>query len=66
MVEMSDLPEYLFEAEEPKAQTELQVEEYKIQSALAKFKGNRTLSAKELGISRVTLWKRIKEYNIAV
>ena len=66
MIELSDLPEYLFEVEEPKAQTELQVEEYKIQSALAKFKGNRTLAAKELGISRVTLWKRIKEYNIAV
>jgi transcriptional regulator of acetoin/glycerol metabolism len=30
------------------------------------FKGNRTLAAKHLGISRVTLWKRIKDYNITV
>jgi transcriptional regulator of acetoin/glycerol metabolism len=28
------------------------------------FKGNRTLTARHLGISRVTLWKRLKELSI--
>ncbi|MBW2506265.1 MAG: hypothetical protein JRD19_04250, partial [Deltaproteobacteria bacterium] len=29
-------------------------------------KGNRTMAAKHLGISRVTLWKRIKDYNVQI
>jgi transcriptional regulator of acetoin/glycerol metabolism len=41
-------------------------EKEKIRDALTMFKGNRTLAAKHLGISRVTLWKRIKDYNITV
>jgi transcriptional regulator of acetoin/glycerol metabolism len=32
--------------------------------ALRKFNGNRTLAARHLGISRVTLWKIIKELKI--
>ena len=41
-------------------------EKERIREALTTFKGNRTLAAKHLGISRVTLWKRIKDYDIAV
>jgi PAS domain S-box-containing protein len=66
MIDVSDLPEYLFDMEEKSEQLELLTKKNKIQSALAMYKGNRTLAAKNLGISRVTLWKRIKEYNIAV
>ena len=43
---------------------ELQNEQDAIKAALTMYKGNRTLAAKHLGISRVTLWKRIKEYGI--
>jgi len=35
-----------------------------IRVALSMHKGNRTLAAKELGISRVTLWKRLKAMGI--
>ena len=64
-IDVSDLPDYVFQkAETEKA--EHMLEQDKIRSALDMFKGNRTLAAKHLGISRVTLWKRIKDYNIAV
>jgi transcriptional regulator of acetoin/glycerol metabolism len=36
----------------------------KLRSTLTLYKGNRTLTAKHLGISRVTLWKRLKELGI--
>jgi len=35
-----------------------------IREALANNSGNRTLAAKELGISRNTLWRKMKRYNI--
>jgi len=65
-VEVSDLPDYVFHEEAINEKTEKQAEQEKIKSALTMFKGNRTLAAKHLGISRVTLWKRIKDYNISV
>jgi PAS domain S-box-containing protein len=64
-IDVSDLPDYVFEEEKGELNEKL-VEKNKIHSALIMFKGNRTLAAKHLGISRVTLWKRIKDYNITV
>jgi two-component system response regulator HydG len=64
-VEVSDLPDYVFNVENGEKNEE-SGEKEKIHSALTMFKGNRTLAAKHLGISRVTLWKRIKDHNITV
>ena len=64
-IEVSDLPDYLFEEDNAESNKPL-AEKEKIHSALTMFKGNRTLAAKHLGISRVTLWKRIKDNNITV
>ena len=64
-IDVSDLPDYVFQKVEIE-KAEHVLEQDKIRSALEMFKGNRTLAAKHLGISRVTLWKRIKDYNIAV
>jgi len=64
-IEVSDLPDYVF-GEENSERNEHQLEQDRIHEALVMFKGNRTLAAKHLGISRVTLWKRIKDYNIKV
>ena len=62
-VEVTDLPEYVFQ--EKKVQESEQImDREKLHSALALNKGNRTLTAKHLGISRVTLWKRLKELGI--
>ena len=65
MIDVSDLPDYVFESEKVAA-PETSGEKEQIQAALAMYKGNRSLAAKHLGISRVTLWKRIKDYEIAV
>jgi transcriptional regulator with PAS, ATPase and Fis domain len=65
-VEVSDLPDYIFHEEAIGEKAENRSEQEKIKAALTMFKGNRTLASKHLGISRVTLWKRIKDYNIAV
>ena len=64
-IEVSDLPDYVFE-DGGLATNELKAEKDIIQDALLMFKGNRTLAAKHIGMSRVTLWKRIKDYNIKV
>jgi transcriptional regulator with PAS, ATPase and Fis domain len=62
-VEVTDLPEYVFQ--EKKAEgTEQIMDREKLRSTLTLYKGNRTLTAKHLGISRVTLWKRLKELGI--
>ena len=63
MVDVSDLPDYVFESEKIAA-PESMGEKEQILAALSMFKGNRTQAAKHLGISRVTLWKRIKDYEI--
>jgi len=65
-IDVSDLPDYVFEETRIEENSEESGEKEKIHSALTMFKGNRTLAAKHLGISRVTLWKRIKDYNITV
>ena len=64
-IDVGDLPDYVF-GNDAAVKNELQAEQDKIQAALTMHKGNRTLAAKHLGISRVTLWKRIKDYNIQV
>jgi transcriptional regulator of acetoin/glycerol metabolism len=33
-------------------------------NALRRFKGNQSETARVLGVSRVTIWKRIKKYEI--
>ncbi|MDX2435163.1 MAG: sigma 54-interacting transcriptional regulator [Desulfobacterales bacterium] len=65
IIDVSDLPDYVFDRNSSGI-NEQQLEKDNIQEALVMFKGNRTLAAKHLGISRVTLWKRIKDYNIKV
>lgn len=62
-IEVSDLPDYVFH-EDDKEDKDKNAEKERIISILAKHKGNRMSTAKELGISRVTLWKRLKEYGI--
>jgi PAS domain S-box-containing protein len=59
-VEVTDLPDYLFKRERP-VNSDKQLNREKMLSVLSLYKGNRTLTAKHLGISRVTLWKRLKE-----
>jgi len=58
-VEITDLPDYLFQqkAAEPAAKEN---DQERILKALALFKDNKTLAAKHLGISRATLWKKLK------
>lgn len=63
VIEITDLPDYLIH-EKPIETVDRRVDQEDIRSALALFKGNRTLAAKHLGISRVTLWKRMKMLGI--
>lgn len=58
-VEITDLPDYLFveKSGEPAVKEN---EHERILKALALFNDNKTLAAKHLGISRVTLWKKLK------
>ncbi len=63
-IEVADLPDYIFYEKKTTEENGQDVDRQKLQSALALCKGNRTLTAKHLGISRVTLWKRLKEYGI--
>jgi PAS domain S-box-containing protein len=62
-IEASDLPDYVFS--EKKVETgENPTDRERLLAALSQFKGNKTLTSKHLGISRVTLWKRLKELGI--
>ncbi|MDA8242050.1 MAG: sigma 54-interacting transcriptional regulator [Nitrospiraceae bacterium] len=63
-IEVSDLPDYVFVNKKEETRGNQRDTESNIKSALAMFKGNKTLTAKHLGISRVTLWKRLKELKI--
>jgi PAS domain S-box-containing protein len=62
-VEVSDLPDYVFSSKKEEGSPH-QDDREKIRSVLSMYKGNKTLTAKHLGISRVTLWKRLKELAI--
>jgi transcriptional regulator with PAS, ATPase and Fis domain len=59
IIEVTDLPDYLIFEKKSEA-SERRVNPDDIRTALSMHKGNRTLAAKHLGISRVTLWKRLK------
>ena len=69
-IEMEHLPSDLKEwaASHPTVQTPMgslaKEEVARIQQALSKHKGNKVATAKELGISRTTLWRRIKKYGL--
>lgn len=58
-IEVSDLPEYIFR--KGKREDDGDISKDRINAVLSKYKGNKTLAAKHLGISRVTLWKKLKE-----
>lgn len=62
-IEISDLPEYLVHEKKTEG-NEGRIGQEEIRSALSLYKGNKTLAAKHLGISRVTLWKRLKTFGI--
>lgn len=62
-IETSDLPDYVFISKKTE-KTENHIDSVKMRSVLSMYKGNRTLTAKHLGISRVTLWKKLKELGI--
>jgi PAS domain S-box-containing protein len=58
-IDLRDLPDYLvFDSRRSAAEGSTNQDE--IRSVLSLYKGSRTLAAKHLGISRVTLWKRLK------
>jgi transcriptional regulator of acetoin/glycerol metabolism len=40
------------------------VEEEHIRLVLARHRGNATAAARQLGISRTTLWRKLREYGI--
>ncbi len=46
-------------------QKSIEAEREAILAALRKHRGNRTRAAKELGVSRVTLWRKVTMYGIA-
>jgi PAS domain S-box-containing protein len=62
-IEVSDLPDYLVYEKKPE-ENDSRIGSEKIRATLALYKGNKTLAAKDLGISRVTLWKKIKALGI--
>ncbi len=65
-IDVSDLPSYLFSdpAGRPVSRKRSRVTREGIAEALRRSGGNRTLAARSLGVSRVTLWKRIKEMGL--
>ncbi len=62
-IEVSDLPDYLVHEKIPEG-GENNLEREHICSVISQCKGNKSLAAKHLGISRVTLWKKLKALNI--
>jgi len=62
-IEVSDLPEYVLYVKKNEG-GEKRADRDKIRLALLMFKGNKTLAAKHLGVSRVTLWKKLKDLGL--
>lgn len=75
IISLSDLPDYLNISSHvlalPEPHQNIQTKstitdvtkEY-IKSVLSEFDGNRTKTAQKLGISRTSLWRKIKQYNL--
>ena len=61
--DVSDLQNYLFH-EEKAREYKNALEREKIRSALSLHNGNKTLAAGHLGMSRVTLWKKLEELGL--
>jgi two-component system response regulator HydG len=59
-LEVSDLPDYILHPKKIEGKGN-HVDREKIRLALLMYKGNKTLAAKHLGVSRVTLWKKLKD-----
>ncbi len=65
IIDISDLPEYIFEKSSDNQENKRDIKNREqIINVLSRFNWNRTLSAKHLGISRVTLWKLMREFKI--
>ncbi len=62
-IEVPDLPDYIVRSKRSDGSEDL-VDRENLRSVLAMYKGNKTLTARHLGISRVTLWKKLKEAGI--
>jgi two-component system response regulator HydG len=62
-IEVPDLPDYLV-YEKKTDGGENRIDGEVLRATLTRYNGNRTLAAKHLGISRVTLWKRLKALGI--
>lgn len=58
-IDVQDLPDYLV-YDNRRSLADGPTNQDEIRSVLSLYKGSRTLTAKHLGISRVTLWKRLK------
>ena len=63
-IEPQHLPGHLLHAPAGAPATDCVVDEKCIQLALEEHHGNRTKAAESLGISRVTLWRKMKGYGI--
>ncbi len=63
-IEVLDLPDYLVH-ERKESADESSVERERIRSTLALYKGNKSLAARHLNISRTTLWKKLRSFNMA-
>ena len=42
-----------------------EIEKEHIERVLARHRGNATAAAKQLGISRTTLWRKLREYGLS-
>ncbi|MBI4824471.1 MAG: sigma 54-interacting transcriptional regulator [Nitrospirae bacterium] len=60
-LEIINLPDYIFKETTASRDS---TEQENIRTVLSTYKGNRTLAARHLGISRVTLWKKLKELGV--
>ena len=62
-IDVQDLPDYLVH-EKREGPDENTAERERLRSTLALYKGNRTLAARHLNISRTTLWKKVKAFGL--
>ena len=64
LIRFDNLPDYLFEEGESDAVSLEDIEREHILRVLKSVNNNKTLASKILGISRSTLWRKLKELNI--